>query len=50
MTTSATLYKYSPQLEQAFHCRNRPVRMSWRMDETFMKVKGQWRYLYRAVL
>jgi putative transposase len=41
--------KYSPQLEQAFHRRKRPVRMSWRMDETFIKVKGQWRYLYRAV-
>jgi transposase-like protein len=23
--------------------------MSWRMDETYSKVKGQWRYLYRAV-
>ena len=23
--------------------------MSWRMDETYIKVKGQWRYLYRAV-
>jgi len=21
----------------------------WRMDETYIKVKGQWRYLYRAV-
>jgi putative transposase len=25
------------------------VRGSWRMDETYLKVKGQWRYLYRAV-
>jgi len=23
--------------------------MSWRMDETYVKVKGEWRYLYRAV-
>jgi transposase-like protein len=23
--------------------------MSWRMDETCIKVNGQWRYLYRAV-
>jgi DDE superfamily endonuclease len=22
---------------------------SWRMDETYVRVKGQWRYLYRAV-
>ena len=25
------------------------VWVSWRMDETYIKVKGQWRYLYRAV-
>jgi putative transposase len=41
--------KYSPQLEEAFHRRKRPVWISWRMDETYIKVKGQWRYLYRAV-
>jgi transposase-like protein len=27
----------------------RPVGSSWRVDETYIKVKGQWRYLYRAV-
>ena len=41
--------KYSPQLEEAFHCRKRPVWVSWRMDETYIKVKGHWYYLYRAV-
>jgi transposase-like protein len=41
--------KYSPLLEAAFHRRKRPVWVSWRMDETYVKVKGQWRYLYRAV-
>ena len=41
--------KYSPLLEEAFHRRKRPVWVSWRMDETSIKVKGQWRYLYRAV-
>ena len=41
--------QYSPLLEAAFHRRKRPVWLSWRMDETSMKVKGQWRYLYRAV-
>ena len=29
--------------------RKRPVASSWRMDETYVKVKGQWVYLYRAV-
>src|SRR2546426_10713295 len=41
--------KYSPLLEEAFHRRKRLVWVSWRMDETYIKVKGQWRYLYRAV-
>jgi putative transposase len=27
----------------------RPVGKSWRVDETYVKVKGQWKYLYRAV-
>src|SRR5712691_682926 len=40
---------YSPRLEEAFHRRKRSVWVSWRMDETYIKEKGQWRYLYRAV-
>jgi putative transposase len=40
---------YSPLLEEAFHRRKRPVWSSWRMDETYIKVKGAWKYLYRAV-
>jgi putative transposase len=40
---------YSPQLEEAFHRRQRPVWVSWRMDETYIRVKGEWRYLYRVV-
>jgi putative transposase len=32
-------------------CRRRklPVGKSWRMDETYIKVAGQWKYLYRAI-
>jgi transposase-like protein len=41
--------KDRPQLEAAFHRRKRPVWIRGRMDETYIKVKGQWRYLYRAV-
>ena len=41
--------KDSPQLEEALHRRKRPVWVSWRMDETYIRVKGQWYYLYRAV-
>jgi putative transposase len=48
-TMNRWVIKYSPQLEEAFHRRKRPVWISWRMDETYVKVKGQWHYLYRAV-
>jgi transposase-like protein len=48
-TINRWVVKYSPQLEEAFHCRKRPVWVSWRMDETYLRVKGQWYYLYRAV-
>jgi transposase-like protein len=48
-TINRWVVKYSPQLEEAFHRRKRSVWLSWRMDETYIKVKGEWRYLYRAV-
>ena len=48
-TINRWVIKYSPLLEEEFHRRKRPVWVSWRMDETYIKGKGQWRYLYRAV-
>jgi putative transposase len=48
-TIDRWVIKYSPQLEEAFHRRKQPVWISWRMDETYIRVKGEWRYLYRAV-
>jgi putative transposase len=36
-------------LEAAFHRRKRSVWTSWRLDETYVRVRGHWRYLYRAV-
>ena len=48
-TIQRWVVKYSPLLEEAFHRWKRAVWVSWRMDETYIKVKGQWRYLYRAV-
>ena len=41
--------KLLPVLEKAFRRRKQPVGKSWRMDETYIRVKGEWRYLYRAV-
>src|SRR5471032_333015 len=35
-------------LEKAFRRHKRPVGKSWRMDESYIRVKGEWRYLYRA--
>ncbi len=40
---------YSPKLEQVFRSRKRKTGSSWRMDETYQKVNGEWVYLYRAV-
>jgi putative transposase len=48
-TVHRWVIKYRPQLEEAFHRRTRPVWVSWRMDETDIKVKGEWYDLYRAV-
>ena len=48
-TINRWVITYSPPLEEAFHRRKRPVWVSWRMDETYIRVKGEWRYLYRAV-
>jgi putative transposase len=48
-TVNRWVITYSSQLEEAFHRRKRPVWRSWRLDETSIKVKGQWYDLYRAV-
>ena len=39
-TINRWVLKYSPPLEEAFHYRKRPVGSSWRMDETYIRVKG----------
>jgi putative transposase len=41
--------KMLPVLAAICRRRKRPVGKSWRMDETYIKVAGQWKYLYRAV-
>ena len=35
---------YSPKLEEAFHKKKRRHGMRWRLDETYIKVNGQWKY------
>jgi transposase-like protein len=41
--------RYVPAFEKQWSQYARPVGGSWRCDETYIKVKGRWTYLYRAV-
>ena len=49
----ATIHRWSikilPVLATVFRRRKRTVGASWRMDETYVKISGEWKYLYRAV-
>jgi transposase-like protein len=40
---------YVPEFEKRWNKYIRPVGKSWRVDETYIKIKGKWTYLYRAV-
>jgi putative transposase len=48
-TLNRWVVKYVPLLDEQFRERKRPVGSSWRMDETYVRIKGVWKYLYRAV-
>lgn len=48
-TIQRWVFKFSPLIDQEFRKRKQPAGRRWRMDETYIKVKGEWRYLYRAV-
>ena len=43
------VHQYSPEIEQKVRRYLRPTNDSWRVDETYIKVKGEWKYFYRAV-
>jgi len=49
----ATVHRWAvkmlPVLAKVFRRRKYPVGRSWRVDETYVQVGGQWKYLYRAV-
>src|SRR5688500_18203861 len=48
-TIQRWVYKFTPLIENTFRKRKKQVGNSWRMDETYIKIKGEWMYLYRAV-
>src|SRR5271163_4449198 len=41
--------RYVPEFEKRWNRFARPVNTSWRVDETYIPVRGKWHYLYRAV-
>ncbi|HZF41641.1 MAG TPA: IS6 family transposase [Blastocatellia bacterium] len=41
--------RYAPELEKRSRPHLRPTNDSYRVDETYIKIKGKWYYLYRAV-
>lgn len=48
-TIQRWVFKFTPMIERQMRKRKRPVGKRWRLDETYVKVKGQWKYLCRAV-
>ena len=41
--------RYAPELERRLRRRLKPTNDSWRVDETYIRLKGKWLYLYRAL-
>ena len=48
-TIARWVLDYAPELEKRVKPQLKPTGDSWRVDETYIKVKGQWLYQYRAV-
>ena len=49
MGSALRLRRYAPMLEKRCRAKLKPTNDSWRVDETYIKVKGQWMYLYAPV-
>ncbi|PFJ68316.1 IS6 family transposase, partial [Bacillus cereus] len=43
------VHQYGPELDKRIRRYLEQINDSWRVDETYIKVKGQWIYMYRAV-
>ena len=40
---------YAPELEERTQPHLKATNKSWRVDETYVRIKGRWFYLYRAI-
>lgn len=49
MTVWRWVQRYAPELARRLRPHLKPTNKSWRVDETYIRVKGKWAYLYRAV-
>ncbi|MEW9576720.1 IS6 family transposase [Bacillus toyonensis] len=43
------VHEYGNLVYHIWKKKNKSARLSWHLDETYIKVKGEWRYLYRAI-
>jgi transposase-like protein len=48
-TINRWVLKFAPELDKRIRPFLNPTNNSWRVDETYIKIKGVWKYLYRAV-
>jgi transposase-like protein len=48
-TILRSVSRYVPEFEKRFNRFAQPVNTSWRVDETYINIRGKWNYLYRAV-
>lgn len=48
-TVQRWVVHYAPRIEKAFRKHKKRTGNRWRLDETYIKIKGEWKYLYRGV-
>lgn len=49
VTLNRWVVKYSPIVAARVQSKKRPTLKFWRMDQSYLRVRGKWMYLYRAI-